>query len=148
MPVRFEHVETVAVSPERAFAAIDDLPLTAKWLPPCISLSKVGDGPNQVGDQLQYVFKEGFGQKEMAGEILDRIPGERLYCKYTDPAFDVFVDMRVAPAPEGAATIHTIEIIPKKILGKLFQPMIRMGIKKQTRTAAANLKRLLETPAE
>ena len=59
MPIRFSHTEPVRVSPERAFAAIDDLPLTAQWLPPCISLEKPGDGPNQVGDKLRYVFREG-----------------------------------------------------------------------------------------
>ncbi len=51
MPIRYQHVETVATTPDRAFAAIDDLPLTVKWLPPCVSLSKIGDGPNAPGDK-------------------------------------------------------------------------------------------------
>ena len=70
MPIRYHHVDTVAVSPERAFAAIDDLPLTAKWLPPCASLAKLGDGPNAPADRLRYVYKQGGRQCEMAGEIL------------------------------------------------------------------------------
>ena len=49
MPIRYEHVERVATTPERAFAVIDDLSSTAKWLPPCVSLAKVGDGPNAPG---------------------------------------------------------------------------------------------------
>jgi hypothetical protein len=28
-----------------------------QWLPPCVSLSKIGDGPNAPGDQLRYVFR-------------------------------------------------------------------------------------------
>ena len=102
MPIRYQHVVTVATTPERAFAVIDDLPLTAKWLPPCVSLAKVGDGSNAPGDKLRYVFKQGGRQCEMAGEILDREPDQRLHCKYSDNAFDVWVDLRVAAAPEGA----------------------------------------------
>ena len=97
MSIRFQHTETVKASPERAFAIIDDLPLTAKWLPPCVSLEKVSSGPNSPGDKLRYVYKQGGKQGEMAGEILARTPGERLHCTYGDPAFDVSVDLHVAP---------------------------------------------------
>ena len=148
MPVHCQHAETVATTPERAFAVIDDLPLTAKWLPPCVSLVKVGQGPNSQGDKLRYVFKQGGRQSEMAGEILERVPGERLHCKYSDSSFDVWVDLRVAAAEGGAVTTHLITIAPKTLVGKLMQPLIRLGLGKQTRDAAANLKRLLETRAE
>lgn len=144
MPIRYQHVEIVATTPERAFAAIDDLPLTATWLPPCVSLAKIGDGPNAPGDKLRYVFKQGGRQSEMEGEILARVPGDRLHCRYGDGAFEVSVDLRVAPAPGGARTTHIIEITPKTLLGKLLSPLIRLGLGKQTRDAAANLKQLLE----
>src|SRR3974390_3265165 len=101
MPIRYEHAETIRTSPERAFAAIDDLPLTAKWLPPCVSLEKVGGGANAPGDKLRYVYKQGGRQGEMTGEILTRTPNERLHCLYTDPMFDVSVDLRIAPSPDG-----------------------------------------------
>ena len=52
MSVRYQHTETIRTSPERAFAAIDDLAFTAQWLPPCVSLKKVGSGPNAPGDKL------------------------------------------------------------------------------------------------
>jgi hypothetical protein len=144
MPIRYQHVETVATTPERAFAAIDDLPLTARWLPPCVSLEKLGDGPNAPGDRLRYVYRQGGRQAEMAGAIVERVPGERLHCLYSDRAFDVSVDLRVAAAPGGAVTTHTIEITPKTLMGKLMSPLIRLGLGKQTRDAAANLKNLLE----
>jgi carbon monoxide dehydrogenase subunit G len=147
MPIRYEHAEIIHTTPERAFAAMDDLPLTAKWLPPCVSLEKIGSGPNAVGDKLHYVYKQGGRTGEMAGEILARTPGERLHCKYFDSTFDVSVDLRVAAAPEGAVTTHIIEITPKKFLAKLMSPLIRLGLGKQTRQAAANLKKLLESPA-
>ncbi len=145
MPIRYEHTETVRTTPERAFAAIDDLPLTARWLPPCVSLEKVGSGPNVPGDKLRYVYKQGGQQGEMAGEIVARTPGERLHCKYTDGMMEVSVDMRVAAGSDDTVTTHVIEITPRSFMGKLMSPLIRMGVGKQTRDAAANLKKLLES---
>ena len=55
------------------------------------------------------------------------------------------MDLHVAGALDGALTTHIIEITPKTWVGKLMSPLIRMGICKQTREAAANLKKLLET---
>src|SRR5215471_11325188 len=123
MPIRYQYSDTIRATPERAFAAIDDLPLTARWLPPCVSLEKLGPGPNAPGDKLRYVFKQGGRQSEMAGEILARAPGERLHCRYFDSAFEVSVDLRVAAAPEGALTTHVIEITPKTLPGKLMAPL-------------------------
>ena len=143
MSVRFEHQEVVRTTPAKAFAVIDDLPLTAKWLPPCVSLEKVGTGPNAVGDKLKYVFRQG-GVKTMEGEILARVPGERLHARYFDSQFEVSVDLRISPAPDGALTTHIIEITPKSFMGKLMKPLIRLGLKKQTLDAATNLRKLLE----
>ena len=39
---------------------------------------------------------------------------------------------------------HVIEIAPKTFLGKLMQPLIRLGLRSQTRAAATNLQQLLE----
>ena len=145
MAIRYEHAESIHVSPDRAFALIDDLPQTTKWLPPCVSLEKIGAGPNGVGDKLKYVFKQGNRIDEMQGEIVARIPGERLHCRYWDQTFEVSVDLRVAPAASGAMTTHIVEITPKRLLFKLLSPLIGFGLKKQTIEAAANLKRLLES---
>lgn len=144
MPVQCQHVLTVATTPDRAFALIDDLPRTAQWLPPCVSLVKIGHGPNAPGDKLRYVFKQGKQQSEMDGEILDRVPGERLHCRYTDSSFDVWVDLRVTARSGGTETTHLITITLKTLRGKLMSPLIRLGLGKQARDAAANLKKLLE----
>ncbi len=148
MAIRFEHTETIQTTPQRAFEVIDDLPLTAQWLPPCVSLNKVGDGPNAPGDKLRYVFKQGGHQGEMEGEIVDREDGQRLHCRYFDKAFEVAVDLCVDDAPEGVTTTHIVEITPKGLMGKLMSPLIRRGLTKQTREAAANLKRLLESESD
>jgi carbon monoxide dehydrogenase subunit G len=145
MPIHYEHTEAVRTTPERAFAVIDDLSQTAKWLPPCVSLEKVGSGPNAPGDKLRYVYKQGGRQGAMDGEIIARNPGERLHTKYFDTMFEVSVDLRVAAAPDGALTTHIIDITPKRFLAKLMSPLIRLSLRKQTRQAAANLKKLLES---
>lgn len=144
MSIRCEHVETVQTTPDRAFALIDNLPRTAEWLPPCVSLEKVGSGPNAPGDKLRYVYSQGGHQAEMAGEIVERVSGERLHCKYFDETFEVSVDLRVAAGPDGTVTTHIIEITPKRIFARLMSPMIKLGLSKQTKDAAVNLKRLLE----
>jgi hypothetical protein len=147
MPIRYEHAETVRTTPARAFAAIDDLTLTARWLPPCVSLEKLGPGPNAPGDRLRYISRQGGRQAEMAGEIVARAIGERLHCKYRDGAFDVSVDLHVAATPGGTVTTHAVEITPRTWLGRVMGPLIRLGLGKQTREAAGNLKKLLESAA-
>ncbi len=144
MIIACQHSQPVKTTPQQAFALIDDLPRTAQWLPPCASLEKLGAGPNAKGDALRYVYKEGGRTREMSGVILERVPGERLYTQYDDPMFQVVVDLRVRSDPLGALTEHHIQITPKTLIGKLMSPLIKLGLKKQTRDAAANLKRLLE----
>lgn len=147
MSIRCQHIETVRTTPERAFAAIDNLPMTAQWLPPCVSLEKVGPGPNAPGDLLRYCYKQGARTAEMDGEILGRTPGERLHCKYFDRTFEVSVDLQVTPMGDSVQMIHIIEITPKTLFAKMMSPLIRLGLKKQTRDAAVNLKQLLERPS-
>ena len=145
MSIRFEHQEKVRTTPQHAFATIDNLPLTSQWLPPCVSLQKVGAGPNADGDKLRYVYKQGRKQAEMEGEIIARIPDQRLHCKYRDNMFEVSVDLRIAQAADGTLMTHIIEMVPRTWLAKTMSPLIRIGLAKQTREAARNLKILLES---
>lgn len=147
MTVRYQHEVIIHRSPAEVFAVIDDLPQTAKWLPPCVSLTKVGDGPNAEGDTLRYVYRQGKTSAEMTGRILARVPDARLHCQYSDAMFDVFVDLHVAVHPEGTLSSHHIAMTPKTLFGRLLQPLIRLGLGKQTRDAASNLKALLEAAA-
>lgn len=144
MSIQFSHSQPVACSTQQAFAMIDDLSATSRWLPPCVSLTNARGTPNQVGDRLAYVFKQGGRQAQMDGEIVTRLDNKQLVCRYWDAAFEVLVDLRVDSHAQGCLTIHTITITPKTFIGKLFSPLIRMGLRKQTLEAAANLQRLLE----
>ena len=147
MSVSCVHAVDVNVRPEVAFALVDDLPRTKEWLPPCTSLEKVVPGPNAVGDQLIYQFRQGGSSGTMDGEILARTPNEHLQCVYRDAQFEVLVDFRVESAPGGSKLTHTITITPKRLMGKLLSPLIRLGLKSQTRQAMTNLKSLLEQSA-
>jgi len=145
MTVSYQHEVIIHRMPAEVFAVIDDLPQTAKWLPPCVSLEKVGDGPSAEGDALHYVYRQGSKTAEMAGRILARQQDARLHCLYSDAMFDVSVDLQVATHAEGTLSSHQITMTPKTLFGRLLQPLIRLGLGKQTRDAATNLKTLLES---
>lgn len=147
MAVHFVHEEPVNASVEKVFAVMDDLPATAQWLPPCISLENLDGSPNAVGHRLNYFYASGNGQKSMAGTITHRVPNERLCCRYGDSMFDVVVDLKLRKAGDTCICTHDIEIIPRNIFMKLMQPVIRMGLRKQTTAAATNLRRLVEQGA-
>jgi uncharacterized protein YndB with AHSA1/START domain len=147
MAVSYQHEVIIRRTPTEVFAVIDDLPQTAKWLPPCVSLTKVGDGPNAEGDTLRYVYRQGKTSSEMTGRILTRQQDARLHCLYSDAMFDVSVDLQVAADPQGCLSTHSIAMTPKTLFGRLLQPLIRLGLGRQTRDAAANLKSLLESTA-
>ena len=148
MPNQYQHVVTVALTPERAFAMVDDLSTFAKWLPwPFVSHAKVGCARNVPGYTLQYVFAQGGRLTAMYGAILDRILGHKLRCKYTDRSIEVRMDPWVAPAASGAITSHDITISPKALVDTLTWPLTRFAVGKQAQEAAADLKKLLETEA-
>ncbi len=144
MSARYELTESIDAPVEQVFAVIDDLPLTSKWLPPCVSLTNRSAETNAKGDKLHYVYKQGGKQAEMEGEILERVVDKRLFCKYYDTMFDVYVDLVLAREGIKTLSTHKIEIVPKTFFGKMLSPLIRLGLRKQTRDAAKNLKRLME----
>jgi len=52
MAIHYEYSVEVNSSPEQAFAVIDELARTPEWLCVCVSLEKLTQGPNKVGDKL------------------------------------------------------------------------------------------------
>lgn len=144
MSIRCEHSVDVRASAERAFALLDDLPQTPKWLAPCTALAKLTSGPNAVGDKLAYAYKQGGRSGTMEGEILTRTPNSRLVCRYLDAMMEVLVDLQVSPASGGSRLTHVITITPRTFAGKLMSPLISLGLPKQTREAMESLKRILD----
>ena len=145
MPVNFEYSVEVKSTPDKAFALIDDLARTPEWLCPCVSLEKLTPGPTTVGDQLRYSYKQGNRVGVMDGQITARIPNEKLTCQYDDKMFQVVIDFNIANGSAGAKLIHVVTITPKTFFSKLMSPIIRLGIRKQTRNAMHALKDILDS---
>ena len=143
--MRCEHRVEVGCSPEKAFALLDDLPQTPKWLAPCTAIEKVVPGPNRVGDQLKYSYLQGGRAGTMQGEILARNPTSKLTCRYFDKMFEIVVDFNVAKSPGGASLTHVITITPKTWISRLMSPLVAMALPKQTREAMASLKTILDS---
>jgi hypothetical protein len=146
MSIVHEHSVDVKVSPERAFALLDDLPRTPAWLGPCTALEKVTPGTNKIGDRLRYAYKQGGRAGVMDGEIVERRVNESLVCLYRDSQMEVIVDQRIASSPVGSRLTHRISITPQTMMGKLMTPLIRSALPKQTHEAMEKLKSLLEKP--
>src|SRR5438477_10262015 len=145
MPIHYEHSVDVAREPQRAFAVLDDVSQTPKWLARCTGIEKLTPGPNAVGTKLRYSFKEGGRSGVMDGEIVARTPNERLTMKYADKMMDVTVDFRMAKSGSGTRLTHAIEITPKTFMAKLFSPLIKRQLPKQTVTAMETLRGLPES---
>jgi hypothetical protein len=145
MSIHFEHGIDVGKSPEEAFAVLDDVSKTPKWLARCTGIEKLSPGPNAVGTKLRYSYKEGGRTGVMDGEITTRAPNERLTFHYADKMMEVTVDFRISKASGGARLVHAIDITPRTFMAKLFSPLIRRQLPKQTITAMETLKALLES---
>jgi len=144
MPIVFQHAIDVAQTPEQAFAIVDDVARTPEWLERCTGIEKLTPGPNAVGTRLRYAFRDGGRTGSMEGVITTRVPNEHLAFRYDDPMMAVTVDFRMHRQGPGAHLVHTIEITPKTFAGKVFSPLIRRQLPKQTITAMAKLRALLE----
>ncbi|MGZ3421550.1 MAG: SRPBCC family protein [Polyangiales bacterium] len=145
MAIRFEHTIQVPVSTEKVFAVLDDVAQTPKWLARCTGIEKTTRGENAVGTKLRYSYKDGGRSGVMDGEITTRKPGERLTFHYLDGMMDVTVDFRMEKSGAATSLTHAIEITPKTFMAKLFSPLIRRALPKQTITAMETLRGLLAT---
>jgi carbon monoxide dehydrogenase subunit G len=144
MSIRFEHSIDVACPQERAFALLDDVSSTPKWLARCTGIEKLTPGANAVGTKLRYAYKDSGRAGTMDGEVTARAPGERLTFRYDDAMMGVIIDFRMEAAGSGTRLTHAIDITPKTFVAKLFSPIIRRQLPKQTVDAMAALRRLLE----
>lgn len=141
----YEHTVEVGTSPEHVFAILDDTRRTPEWLTRCTGIDKVSDGPNQVGTQLVYHYKQGGRAGQMDGRITVHESDRHIAMNYVDKSMDVTVDFVTAPGPTEGTTMlrHTIDITTKGFQ-KVFTPLINRALPKQTLDAMAMLKALAE----
>lgn len=140
----FAHTETVAAGPEQIFAILDDFNRTPEWLTRCTGIDKLTEGPNRVGTALRYHYKDGRRTGTMDGDVAAREQDRHLTLHFVDKITDVTVDFRVAPMGEETSLTHEITIQTKGF-GKVFTPMIKRALPRQTLDAMTNLKALAES---
>jgi len=95
---------------------------------------------------LKYHYKDGRRIGEMDGHISVHDPDEHFAMVYADKIMDVTVDFVAGPGTsEGTTSLtHTIDIRTKGF-GKIFGPIIRRTLPKQTTDAMDRLKALAES---
>src|SRR3954469_11776470 len=98
MGIHFEHAIEVPQATDRAFALLDDLSQTPKWLPRWTGIEKGSPGENAIGTRLRYSYRDGGRSGTMDGEITARVPNERLTYRYRDNMMEVVVDFRMSTA--------------------------------------------------
>ena len=123
----FSHSLVVNAPQSEIFAILDDVRRTPEWLTRCTGIDKIDDGPNKAGTRLKYHYKDGKRTGEMDGQITVHDPDNHITMLYTDKMMDVTVDIRT------------------KGFGKIFSPIIRRTLPKQTTDAMDRLKALAES---
>lgn len=141
---RFSHTLSVSAPPAAVFSIVDDVSRTPQWLSRCTGIDKLSDGPNDVGTPLTYHYDDGRRTGSMDGQVIAREPDRHFAMKFTDRMMDVTVDFVAASDGVGTTLTHTIDIATKGI-GKLFAPLIRRELPKQTIDAMTRLKAMAES---
>ena len=140
----FAHTLSVSAAPRTIFAIVDDFTKTPQWLSRCTGIDKLDDGPNDVGTQLRYHYQQGRRSGVMDGQIIAREPDRHFAMKFTDRMMDVTVDFVAASDGVGTTLTHTIDIATKGF-GRVFTPLIRRDLPKQTMDAMTKLKAMAES---
>ena len=140
---RFAHTLSVSAPPAAIFAIVDDFTRTPQWLSRCTGIDKLSDGVNDVGTELKYHYDDGRRTGTMDGQIIAREPDRHFAMKFTDRMMDVTVDFVAASDGVGTTLTHSIDIATKG-LGKVFAPLIRRDLPKQTIDAMTRLKAMAE----
>jgi carbon monoxide dehydrogenase subunit G len=143
MSIHFAHTIEVPQAPGQVFGVLDDFAQTPKWLSRCTGIEQLSPGEKAAGTKLRYSYREAGRSGTMEGEIMARAPGELITMHYGDKMMEVSVDFQMAPNGGGTKLTHTIDITPKSFFTKLFAPMIRKQVPKQTDTAMEALRGLL-----
>ncbi len=142
----FSHTLSVSAPPSAIFSIVDDFSKTPQWLSRCTGIDKVSEGGNDVGTQLKYHYNDGRRSGTMDGQVIAREPDRHFAMKFTDKMLDVTVDFVAASDGVGTTLTHTIDIATKGI-GKLFTPLIRRDLPKQTMDAMTKLKAMAASGA-
>jgi carbon monoxide dehydrogenase subunit G len=132
VPVHFEATIEIAKPQGAVFAVLDDVSRTPQWLSRCTKIEKIDPGPNAVGTRLRYDYLQGRRPGTMEGSVAAYGPPDHIAFRYNDKLFDVTIDFKLAGSDAGTKLTQQIDIVPRSIMGRLLQPLIRRVLPKQT----------------
>jgi carbon monoxide dehydrogenase subunit G len=148
MSIQFQRTIDLPQSPSQVFAVLEDVSQTPKWLSRCNGIEVLSPGPLAPGSKLRYSYREGGRVGTMDGQVIDRTPDQNLLFSYDDKMMHVDVHFALAPNNSGTRLTHTIDVTPKTFMAKLFSPLIRRGLPKQTINAMESLRTLLANSSQ
>ena len=102
-----------------------------RWNDLCVALQREGSDARDAGG-LVYTFKQGSRQGTMHGEIVERDPPRRLLLRFSDRSFQIEVEFRFDAIPGGTRIEHRMQVEPRAFLTRLFAPLLRKVMAKQT----------------
>ena len=151
MAIEFRHTINVPQPPEKVFALLADVAQTPKWLARCTGIEVLTPGALAVGSKLRYSYKEGSRTGVMDGQVTERLENRKLDFLYEDKLMRVGVHFMTDPAESGSGAAaasgtrltHAIDITPRTFFARLFSPLIRKQLPRQTIDAMESLRALL-----
>ena len=141
---RFSHTLSVNTPPSTIFAIVDDFTKTPLWLARCTGIDKVSEAANDVGTEVRYHYVDGRRKGTMDGQIIAHEPDRHFAMKFSDKMMDVTVDFVAASDGVGTTLTHSVDIATKGF-GKVFTPLIKRDLPKQTMDAMTRLKAMAES---
>ena len=144
MSIRFEHALDLSCAPAKAFAILDDIAQTPKWITRVTGVEKLTNSRDAVGTRLRYSYREAGHTGSIEAEIVSRQPSEHLRLRIEDKLANVTLDFRMSPRDGGTRLVNVVEIMPKTFMARVFSPVIRNQLPKHVCAALEELRRLVE----
>lgn len=143
MPVHLEYAIEIPKPPARVFAVLDDVARTPEWFSRCTKAEKLESGTNAVGTRLRYTIRQrGDMTGTMEGSIVAYARDHHIAFRMSDKLADVTIDLELSAIAAGTRLVHRIDVVPRSLVGRLLQPMIRRILPSQVAIDMAKLREL------
>src|SRR5439155_23090888 len=107
-----EAKSTIARTPDKVFAFLDDMANTPKWNTRCVEVKQTSPGDRAVGAKLLYRYREPGREGTMDGEVMRYSPGKELAMRYVDKALEVSVEFEFKDVGGQTELTHRARIEP------------------------------------
>lgn len=134
----------IACPAEEVFAFLADVSQGPRWLPTCGALEKLTPGPDRVGTQLRYTYRDESRSIVMPGQIVGYQPSNLLAFEYGGDLVNATAEFHLEPTVRGTQVAYKLRIIPQTFLVGLASPLIRRQAVHEAKVALERLRELLE----